>query len=285
MFQVRAMKILIVEDEPALREIVADILFTGDHDVRAVATGAAGLGMLKSWAPDLVIADLGLADIPGEEVARIAATMSCRPRIVLMSAERERLDTMRSTVDAVFQKPFHLDQMTSLIELFHRSYLREQFKEKAMKSKMMGALFAGFCVLVLTACGVSEGTSLPGAPSTGGSSTAVSNAIPGGTWRLVSIREKGSDRVTVVDPQAFTAEFGSDGRVNLRADCNRCTASYTAGSRNLKVGVMACTRAFCTATTPDDTTFTALVESAQTWTSEDGQLELSSTSGVLHLVR
>ena len=126
-----------------------------------------------------------------------------------------------------------------------------------MRSKMTGPLSAAVCLLALAACGVSDGTSLPGAPTVGGSSTAVSNSIPGGTWRLVSIREKGNERVTVVDPQAFTAEFGSDGRVELRADCNRCSASYTAGSRNLQVGLMACTRAFCAATSPDDTTFTA----------------------------
>jgi heat shock protein HslJ len=156
-----------------------------------------------------------------------------------------------------------------------------------MRSKMTGPLSAAFCLLGLAACGVSDGTSLPGAPSvSGGSSTAVSNAIPGGTWRLVSIREKGNERVTVVDPTAFTAEFGSDGRVNLRADCNRCSATYTAGSRNLEVGLMACTRAFCNATTPDDTRFTALVGSAQTWTvSADGVLELASPAGALRFQR
>jgi CheY-like chemotaxis protein len=63
MFLVRAMKILIVEDEPALREVVADIFFAGDHDVRAVATGASGLAMLKSWMPQIVISDLTLPDI------------------------------------------------------------------------------------------------------------------------------------------------------------------------------------------------------------------------------
>lgn len=130
-FLVSAMKILVVEDEPALREIVADIFFAGDHDVRAVATGAGGLGMLKSWRPEIVIAELALPDIRGEEVARVAAAMGRRPWIVLISAEPERLNAVRSIADAVFEKPFHLDQMTSLVELFHRRYLREQCKEKS----------------------------------------------------------------------------------------------------------------------------------------------------------
>jgi heat shock protein HslJ len=154
-----------------------------------------------------------------------------------------------------------------------------------MNSKMTGRIGAAVLTLGLAACGVADGTSLPGAPTVGGSSTVVSNSIPGGTWRLVSIREKGSERVTVVDPQVFTVEFGADGRVQLRADCNRCSANYTAGSRNLAVGLMACTRAFCTATSPDDTTFTALVGSAQTWTVSNGLLELASDGGALRFQR
>jgi heat shock protein HslJ len=154
-----------------------------------------------------------------------------------------------------------------------------------MNSKMTGRFGAAILTLGLAACGVSDGTSLPGAPTMGGSKAAVSNSIPGGTWRLVAIREKGSDRVTVVDPQAFTVEFGADGRVQLRADCNRCSATYTAGSRNLAVGLMACTRAFCVATTPADTTFTALVGSAQTWTVSNDVLELASDGGALRFQR
>src|SRR5882672_10389091 len=155
-----------------------------------------------------------------------------------------------------------------------------------MRTKMSGPLAASIWTLGLAACGVSDGTPLPEAPSLGGSSTAVSVSIPAGTWRLVSLRETGHDEVRIADPGAFTAEFGSDGRVQLQADCNRCGGTYSAGSRNLKVGPLACTRAFCTATAPLDTTFAALMGSAQTWSSaDDRHLELASASGVLRFQR
>ena len=100
----------------------------------------------------------------------------------------------------------------------------------------------------------------------------MSVSIPAGTWRLVTLRETGHDEVRIADPGAFTVEFAADGHVcRVQADCNRGGATYTAGSRNLKVGPMACTRAFCTATAPLDTTFASLVGSAQTWTSSDDQ--------------
>jgi len=155
-----------------------------------------------------------------------------------------------------------------------------------MKTKISAALAATTWMLGLAACGVTDGTSLPEVPSLGGSSTAVSASIPAGTWRLVSLRETGHDEIRIADPGAFTVEFAADGRVQVQADCNRCGATYTAGSRDLKVGPMACTRAFCTATAPLDTTFASLVGSAQTWTSSDDQhLELASTSGVLRFQR
>ena len=156
-----------------------------------------------------------------------------------------------------------------------------------MRTKMPGTLAAAVWMLGLAACGVSDGTPLPEAPSLGGSSTAVSASIPAGTWRLVSLRETGHDEVRVVDPGSLSSVFGDDARVQLKADCNRCVAGYTARSDgSLTVGLLACTRAFCTATAPLDTTFTALVGSAQTWISPDDQhLELDSASGILRFQR
>jgi heat shock protein HslJ len=141
-------------------------------------------------------------------------------------------------------------------------------------------------VIGLGGCGVSDGTTLPGAASPDGESKLGVAAIPAGTWRLVSMREAGQAEAVIGQPGTFTAEFGVDGRLSLRADCNRCTAGYSADSRSLNVGLMACTRAFCVATTPLDTTYTALVGSARTWSvSGDGRLELASDAGTLRFQR
>ncbi len=140
-------------------------------------------------------------------------------------------------------------------------------------------------VIGLGGCGVSDGA-LPGAASPDGESKAGVAAIPAGTWRLVSLREAGQADVVIGQPGTFTAEFGADGRLSLGADCNRCSAGYSADGRSLSVGLMACTRAFCVATAPLDTTYTALVESARTWSvSGDGRLELASDAGTLRFQR
>jgi heat shock protein HslJ len=156
-----------------------------------------------------------------------------------------------------------------------------------MRTKTALALVATVWAVGAASCGVTNGTALPEASITGGSSASVVANIPAGTWRLASLRETGHDEVRIADPGAFTAVFGDDGRVQLKADCNRCVAGYTArGGGSLTVGLMACTRAFCTATAPLDTTFANLVAGAQTWSSpDDGHLELVSNTGVLRLQR
>ena len=97
----RVMKILIVEDEPVLREVLADMLSTVDHQVKAVATGASGLAALERWPPDVLVTDLGLPGADGEEVAQAAVVLLPRPWIVLMSGERGRLESARFLADAI----------------------------------------------------------------------------------------------------------------------------------------------------------------------------------------
>ena len=118
------MKILIVEDEPTLREILEELLSTGDHEVKAMATGASGLEALERWPPDILVTDLGLPDADGEDVAQAATLLLPRPWIVLMSAEPGRLESARFLSDAVLHKPFQMDDLLSLIELFYRRFLR-----------------------------------------------------------------------------------------------------------------------------------------------------------------
>ena len=118
------MKILIVEDEPALREILEDLFSAEDHEVKAVATGTSGLEALEAWPPDVLLTDLGLPEVDGEEVAQAAVALLPRPWIVVMSAEPGRLESARPLADAIVHKPFHMDELMCLIELYHLRFLR-----------------------------------------------------------------------------------------------------------------------------------------------------------------
>lgn len=70
--------------------------------------------------------------------------------------------------------------------------------------------------------------------------------LVGPTWALVRIRSM-DDRVYVPSQRdAFTLRFTADGRVAVRADCNRGHGSWTSGGRHsLQLGPLATTRAYC----------------------------------------
>ena len=82
----------------------------------------------------------------------------------------------------------------------------------------------------------------------------------------------------------FSADFKSEGRVNMAADCNRCFASYAATPGTLEVGLAGCTLAYCT-TAPLDTDFAGLVSAARQWAVSGEELTLSSEDGTLILRR
>jgi heat shock protein HslJ len=65
-----------------------------------------------------------------------------------------------------------------------------------------------------------------------------------GSWELRSIEIAGQP-VASVEPGLYTADFTTEGRVSARADCNRCSGSYSASEAVLEIGALACTRAYC----------------------------------------
>ena len=90
----------------------------------------------------------------------------------------------------------------------------------------------------------------------------------------------------VPDPDRFTIEIAPDGRLAVRADCNRCSASYSQSSGALRVGpAMACTRAFCSTTAPFDGQYTAALSDATLVRATATSLEFVSSAGVLKFAR
>jgi heat shock protein HslJ len=69
-----------------------------------------------------------------------------------------------------------------------------------------------------------------------------------GSWNLYSYQFAGGPVGIVSESGSYTVEFTADGRVGVRADCNRCSSSYSASGpplMTLDIGNLACTRAYC----------------------------------------
>lgn len=100
--------LLVIDDEVQIRRLLRLTLESAGHAVREVETGQLGLDEVAKRAPDAVILDLGLPDIPGVEVLRRLREWSQIPVLVLtvMAAETDKVAALDAGADDYLTKPF-----------------------------------------------------------------------------------------------------------------------------------------------------------------------------------
>jgi DNA-binding response OmpR family regulator len=100
--------VLVVEDERKLRDFVRSYLERAGFTVLSTGSGAEAIAMAADGAPDLVVLDLGLPDVPGETVARELRTASGVPILMLTarSTEEDRIRGLELGADDYVTKPF-----------------------------------------------------------------------------------------------------------------------------------------------------------------------------------
>ncbi len=118
-----ARTILVVDDEPTLRETLVDALEADGFRVIAAADGREALARFRAERPDLVLLDLMLPELSGIEVCRIIRAESSVP-IVMLTAKDSELDKvvgLELGADDYVTKPFSLRELSARIRsLFRR---------------------------------------------------------------------------------------------------------------------------------------------------------------------
>ncbi len=110
-------KILVIDDDSTLRELLADHLQTSRYGVLLAATGADGLRLAAEGSPDLIVLDLMMPGMDGWEVCRQLRAQSSIP-IILLTAKGEEIDKLRGFrlgVDDYVTKPFSFAELTARI--------------------------------------------------------------------------------------------------------------------------------------------------------------------------
>ncbi len=112
-----AKKILVVDDEPTIRDVVAALLEDEGYAVVVAHTGLRALELLPLERPDLVIMDVMMPGLDGREVFRRMRENrnGHAPPVVMMSAAVER-DLLDPNVAAFLPKPFDLTDLLDTIE-------------------------------------------------------------------------------------------------------------------------------------------------------------------------
>ena len=101
-------KILVVEDDRNIMSMIQTVLDTSGYQVLTAQRCQQGILMLSSHVPDLVVLDLGLPDMDGEEFIRIARQSSMIPIIVLSarSEEQDKVSALDLGANDYITKPF-----------------------------------------------------------------------------------------------------------------------------------------------------------------------------------
>lgn len=122
----RARTILVIDDEPQIRRAVRNALSGDDSRVVEAATAAAGLDVIATERPDLVVLDLGLPDRSGVDVCRDLRTWSEVPVLVLSArhADEEKAALLDAGADDYLTKPFSTLELQARVRALLRRSVR-----------------------------------------------------------------------------------------------------------------------------------------------------------------
>lgn len=106
-------RILIVEDEQAIRRFLRASLNSEGYDLIEAEDGKAGLKFATNQPPDLIILDLGLPDMDGLEIIRQVRQWSTVPIVVLSARgqEKDKVAALDAGADDYLTKPFGVGEL------------------------------------------------------------------------------------------------------------------------------------------------------------------------------
>jgi two-component system response regulator MprA len=117
------MRLLVVDDDRALRDVLRRSLTLAGYDVKVTETGAGALSDVSSTVPDAVVLDIGLPDIDGLEVCRLLRREGNRVPILMLTARdavADRIDGLDAGADDYLVKPFDIDELKARLRALLR---------------------------------------------------------------------------------------------------------------------------------------------------------------------
>lgn len=132
----RAVRILIVDDEDNLRDLVKSYLRAEGYEVLEARDGEAGVDAARERQPDLVILDIGLPGIDGIEALRQIRTFS-DVYVVLLTARAEETDKLIGLsvgADDYLTKPFSPRELVARVKAMMRRGRQSSFEETEVLS-------------------------------------------------------------------------------------------------------------------------------------------------------
>jgi two-component system response regulator MprA len=143
------MRILVVDDDRALRDALRRALSLAGYEVVLAETGQHGLTQVAATAPDAVVLDVGLPDLDGLEVCRRLRQSGNRVPVLMLTARdtvSDRIDGLDAGADDYLVKPFDVGELKARIRALLRRAGGEgdpdalQFEELRLDSARHGVV-------------------------------------------------------------------------------------------------------------------------------------------------
>lgn len=114
--------ILVVEDDPAVRNLITTTLETHDYRYLTAANGESAIMEAASHNPDVILLDLGLPDMDGIEVIGKVRSWSKTPIIVISarSEDTDKIDALDAGADDYLTKPFSVEELLARLRVTFR---------------------------------------------------------------------------------------------------------------------------------------------------------------------
>jgi two-component system OmpR family response regulator len=129
------LRVLVVDDEPSIVDVVSMALRHHGFDVATVGTGSGALVQVRDWRPHAMVLDVMLPDMEGFEVAQRLAEQRTDVPILFLSARDNTADKVRGLTtggDDYVTKPFSLEELIARL----RNILRRSGAHEATSGRL-----------------------------------------------------------------------------------------------------------------------------------------------------
>ncbi len=118
-------QILIVEDDPPIRNLIATTLKTHDYRYLLAGSGEEAIMQASTYSPDVMFLDLGLPDIDGVEVIKKIREWSAMPIIVISARteDEDKIEALDAGADDYLTKPFSVEELLARLRVMQRRIL------------------------------------------------------------------------------------------------------------------------------------------------------------------
>lgn len=129
-------KVLIVDDEPNIRDLLSTSLRFAGFSVHAVGNGADAVNAAEKGAPDIILLDVMLPDMNGFSVTKKLRSMGINAPVLFLTARDETADKVTGLTvggDDYMTKPFSLDEIVARINAILRRTKQVETEESILE--------------------------------------------------------------------------------------------------------------------------------------------------------